>query len=271
MVHARVLIVEDEPTIGELLCGILDVHGFQSRLAMTGREGVKVAMDWRPDLVLLDVMLPDMDGFEVCRTIRSTAGTPVPGIVMLTALITHEGRLRGFRSGTDRFLTKPFQVDSLVSELESVLQEYRSGRRGLRSSTALLADAEATFVNQVHDLLVDLAQKTPLSPAEIESIGAGLKDLGERIRQWGSSHPAGTPEALSKWELVCQVYRDRFETHLTCSDTAVPPDRDRLHELFGLTSNQQPIAVTAALADQIDFPDHGSVAVLVRRYSGLPV
>jgi two-component system, OmpR family, response regulator len=270
MYSARVLIVEDEPMIGELLCDILESHGFQSRLALTGQEGMTQAAHWQPDLVVLDVMLPDVNGFEVCRSIRSNAVDQSPGIVMLTGMISHEGRVQAFGSGTDRFLTKPFTVTSLVDEIESVLREYHSGSDGLRSSVSLSADEEPLLEKQVSELLVHLAQKTPLSPREIESIGQTLLDLGRRIREWDHSHLRAKEKSPPRWELVCQVYRDRMETHLTCSDVSLAPERDRLHELFELSSNREEIPIDHSLANRIDFPDHGSVAVLTRNYTQTP-
>jgi DNA-binding response OmpR family regulator len=261
MPNTRVLIVEDEPMIGELLCGVFDMHGYQARLASTGKDGLDQASDWQPDIVLLDVMLPDIDGFEVCRSIRAQgAGL---GIVMLTGMMTHEGRVRGFGSGTDRFLTKPFNVTSLMSEVESVLQEYKTNDRelGLRTTTALAANPPVDFERSLADFLVQLAQSTPLSPGDIEAVGIGLTEIARLIRQWEQTH-----SSTSAWRLVCRVYRDRIETRLECADTAPPEQRDRLHELFHLASNNDQI-VARGLANRIDFPDHGSVAVLIREYS----
>jgi DNA-binding response OmpR family regulator len=260
MSNTRVLIVEDEPMIGELLCGVFDMHGYQARLACTGKDGLHQASDWCPDIVLLDVMLPDIDGFEVCRSIRAQGAGP--GIVMLTGMMTHEGRVRGFGSGTDRFLTKPFNVTSLMSEVESVLEEYKTTDRevGLRTTTVLAASPSVDFERSLADFLVQLAQKTPLSPRDIDAMGIGLTEIARLIRQWEQTH-----SAKSSWQLVCRVYRDRIETRLECADTAPPEQRDRLHELFHLASNKDPI-VAQGLANRIDFPDHGSVAVLVREY-----
>jgi DNA-binding response OmpR family regulator len=259
----RVLVVEDELAIAELLCGVIDMHGYQSRLAVTGVEGLQQVDDWNPELVLLDIMLPDMDGFEVCRSIRDRPALRQPGIVMLTGMLNQEGRLRGFRSGTDRFLSKPFDVATLVSQIESVLREYRLDQEtGLRQSVHLPTATREAFDRALARLLVDLAQATPLPTVEIDALGSTLSELGQRIGEWHRSHP---PQ--SAWRLACRVFRDRIETRLECDDTAQPPETDRLHELFRLPSNDDDLQLGGPLADRIEFPDHGSIAVLTRHFA----
>jgi len=105
---ARLLVVDDEPTILELLSGSLRLAGFEAMTAASGAEAARAVASGRPDLVLLDVMLPDGDGFEVLRRIRS-GGAEVP-VIFLTARDKVPDRVQGFAVGGDDYVTKPYRV-----------------------------------------------------------------------------------------------------------------------------------------------------------------
>ncbi|MCQ9182999.1 response regulator transcription factor [Streptomyces sp. IBSBF 2953] len=118
----RVLVVDDDPTVSEVVAGYLDRAGFAVDVAADGPTAVAQAARRKPDLVVLDLMLPGMDGLEVCRRIRAAAPLPV---IMLTARGDEEDRILGLEVGADDYVTKPFSPRELVLRVESVLR--RSG------------------------------------------------------------------------------------------------------------------------------------------------
>jgi two-component system OmpR family response regulator len=120
---ARLLVVDDEATILELLSGSLRLAGFEVVTAASGAEAVQAAASSRPDLVLLDVMMPDGDGFEALRRIRSQ-GSEVP-VIFLTARDEVTDRVRGFDVGGDDYVTKPFSLDELLGRIRAVLKRTR--------------------------------------------------------------------------------------------------------------------------------------------------
>jgi two-component system OmpR family response regulator len=120
---ARLLVVDDEATILELLSGSLRLAGFEVVAAANSAEAVRAAASSRPDLVLLDVMMPDADGFEALRRIRSE-GSEVP-VIFLTALDEVPARVRGFDVGGDDYVTKPFSLDELLGRIRAVLKRTR--------------------------------------------------------------------------------------------------------------------------------------------------
>jgi two-component system OmpR family response regulator len=122
---ARLLVVDDEATILELLSGSLRLAGFEVVTAASGAEAVQAAASSRPDLVLLDVMMPDGDGFEALRRIRS-GGSEVP-VIFLTARDEVPARVRGFDAGGDDYVTKPFSLDELLGRIRAVLKRTRPG------------------------------------------------------------------------------------------------------------------------------------------------
>ncbi|MGW0812866.1 response regulator transcription factor [Streptomyces viridiviolaceus] len=127
----HLLVVDDEPTVRELLRTALRYAGFDVEAAATGQEALDLAARRAPDLVLLDVMLPDMDGFEVIRRLRSQPRSPLPGqggdvaVLFVTARDDRQDRLDGLRLGGDDYVTKPFDLEELIARIHAVLRRTR--------------------------------------------------------------------------------------------------------------------------------------------------
>ena len=121
---ARLLVVDDEATILELLSGSLRLAGFEVVTAASGAGAVRAAASSRPDLVLLDVLMPDGDGFEALRRIRS-GGCEVP-VIFLTARDEVPDRVKGFAVGADDYVTKPFSLEELLGRIRAVLKRTRA-------------------------------------------------------------------------------------------------------------------------------------------------
>jgi two-component system, OmpR family, response regulator len=138
-----VLAVDDEEHITELLAMALGFNGFDVERAASGRAALGAIERRRPDLIILDVMLPDLDGFEVARRLRQTegAGTRVP-VIFLTARDTTADKVEGLRLGVDDYVTKPFSIEELVERVKAVLR--RAGGKGP-------GENKLTY----HDLVID--------------------------------------------------------------------------------------------------------------------
>ncbi|WP_435881559.1 response regulator transcription factor [Streptomyces xanthochromogenes] len=122
-IESRILVVDDDPTVAEVVTGYLERAGHAVDLAVDGPAALRAAAARRPDLVVLDLMLPGMDGLEVCRRLRATA--PVP-VIMLTARGDEDDRILGLEIGADDYVTKPFSPRELVLRVESVLRRARA-------------------------------------------------------------------------------------------------------------------------------------------------
>jgi two-component system OmpR family response regulator len=122
---ARLLVVDDEATILGLLSGSLRLAGFEVATAASGAGAVRAAASFRPDLVLLDVMMPDGDGFEALRRMRS-GGNEVP-VIFVTARDEVPDRVKGFAVGADDYVTKPFSLEELLGRIRAVLKRTRPG------------------------------------------------------------------------------------------------------------------------------------------------
>jgi DNA-binding response OmpR family regulator len=187
----RVLVVEDEPTIAESVAARLRAEGFAVDIARDGPSGVAAAAAGRPDLVVLDVMLPGFDGLEVCRRIQAERAVPV---LMLTARDDETDVLVGLAVGADDYLTKPFSIRELAARVHALLR--RVDRGATDGSVIVLGDLEISPAerrvrlagDEVHltptefDLLVHLANR----PRAVQPRERLLAEI------WGWGDAAGT-------------------------------------------------------------------------------
>ena len=123
--RARILVVDDEPAITDLLGTALRYMGFEVTTAATGLEALQTAASASPDLIILDVMLPDLDGFEVCRRLREYRDF-VP-VIFLSARDAEDDRVTGFVRGGDDYVTKPFSLEELTLRVRALLRRTRAG------------------------------------------------------------------------------------------------------------------------------------------------
>ena len=130
-----ILIVEDDRNIADLLRLYLEKEGYEVAIAYTGLKGIEKFREVQPSLILLDVMLPEMDGWSVCRTIRSESKVP---IIMLTAKSETEDKVTGLKQGADDYITKPFEMKEVLARIEAVLR--RSGIAPERTARRLVFD-----------------------------------------------------------------------------------------------------------------------------------
>ncbi len=115
-----VVVVEDDVEMNQLQCELLDLYGMRAMAAYTGTEALEVVTHNDVDAVLLDVMLPELDGFETCRRLRSALDESLP-IIMVTALDNEECRRRGYEAGADAYFAKPFDPDELIETVRILI------------------------------------------------------------------------------------------------------------------------------------------------------
>jgi DNA-binding response OmpR family regulator len=118
----KILVVEDEPDIGQLVTHYWEKDGFRTITAVNGFEAIKKVKEDKPDLVVLDLMLPDLDGLEVCKRLRSTPHSTMLPIVMMTAKAEESDTIVGLELGADDYVTKPFSPKTLVARIKSVFR-----------------------------------------------------------------------------------------------------------------------------------------------------
>jgi two-component system OmpR family response regulator len=206
--HSRVLVVDDEENITFLLDAALRHFGFEVRVAGNGRDALREVQAFDPDVVLLDVMLPDLDGFEVVRRLRLD-GHKVP-VLFLTARDTVDDKVRGLTLGGDDYVTKPFSLEEVVARIQVILR--RQGR-GSGSSKLSLADLEMD--DDAH-VVRRAGQSIDLSPTEYKLLRFLLVNAGR---------------VLSRNQILDHVWQYDFGGHATVVETYISYLRKKIDTL----------------------------------------
>ncbi|MCB1030136.1 MAG: response regulator transcription factor [Acidimicrobiales bacterium] len=158
MGKASILLVDDEDNLRSMLEAALRHHGFEVHPVANGRSALESAATICPDLIVLDVMLPDLDGFEVCRRLRTESNqTPV---LFLTARDSTEDKVRGLTLGGDDYLVKPFSLEELIARIDTILR-----RSGFTRSDALMRCGDLILDDDAH-LVTRAGREISLSPTE---------------------------------------------------------------------------------------------------------
>jgi DNA-binding response OmpR family regulator len=189
MSERRILVADDDPDIRGLLRELLDRRGFAVTEARDGQEALRLFFDERPDLVVLDISMPGLDGWQTLERIRELSDVPV---VMLTAKDTELEKTRGLRAGADDYVTKPFGRQELLARLEALLR--RTGRR--EAEPARYSDAFVTidFAQRTVSVRGELVELTPL---EFRLLTAFVRHPNQVLTHeqllelvWGDTHAA---------------------------------------------------------------------------------
>jgi len=197
----RVLVVDDDSTVADVVRRYLERDGYAVQLAGDGETALRLAAEQRPDLVVLDLMLPGIDGLEVCRRLRASSDVPV---VMLTALGEESDRVVGLQLGADDYVTKPFSPRELALRVASVLRRARGG--GGAAEHGL--DAAAHAVLRDGDLEVDVAARRAMRRGvELALTGRELDLLVFLLRNPG--------QAFDRASLLERVWGWTFGDHST--------------------------------------------------------
>jgi two-component system OmpR family response regulator len=169
----RLLLVDDEDNLRSMLEAALRHTGFDVHPVATGRDAIDAAAEVRPDLIVLDVMLPDIDGFEVTRRLR-TNGSRIP-VLFLTARDTTEDKVRGLTLGGDDYLVKPFSLEELVARINAVLR-----RAGAARSDSVLTCADLELDDDAHRV-TRAGREVALSPTEYNLLRYLLLNQGRVV------------------------------------------------------------------------------------------
>lgn len=206
MAGARILVVDDEPKIVEVVKSYLENAGYEVRIAYSGQQALELFEETRPSLVILDLMLPDIAGEEVCEVIRKKSRVP---IIMLTARIDEESVLRGLNTGADDYVTKPFSPRQLMARVAAVLR--RAGHEG---------GASVVSFND-NDLIVDTENRSVMKAGS--EVGLTPKEFKLLVTLMG--HPR---KVFTRDELITLVMGYDYEGYDRIIDTHIKNIRQKI-------------------------------------------
>lgn len=196
------LIVEDEPEANKLLGMLIKLRGYRSASAFNGREALEQLGRGTPDVLFLDLMLPDVDGFSVCRAAKAARETCLVPVIVVSARIAERNRLDSFRAGADDFIAKPYMPDEIFKALNHAegLRE-QAGRDRIAGSARFDASAEDRTARELARLRSLILGRTPLGRTEADCINGAIERAEAVIGAWATAHPE-SPASTLDYELT---------------------------------------------------------------------
>ena len=269
------LIVEDDPDQAEMAARLLRYRQFDSTIAPTGGEGLVLARSLRPDVVLLDLMLPDTTGFDVCRCLREDRSTMLTPVVMLTALGDELNRTRGFRVGANAYVPKPYGAE----ELFKAIAEARAWRGRMEAGQVLgeihvQIHSEVAFLQEVNDFLMTVNLSSPFNREQVLALRQALLEMGQNAIEWGNRH-----QSDRLVDITYRILEDRVE--LVVRDQGPGFDRSRLRhaasaddpiahmgvrEKLGLREGGFGLMITNGMVDKMVYNEAGNEVTMVKRF-----
>jgi len=181
-----VLVVDDERDTNDILANLVQARGLKPIQVFSGSQALAEVAERKPDLILLDLMLPDIDGFELCDRVKRARGTNLIPIIMVTALQDAHHRAAGVRVGANGYLTKPFTPEQLYEMIDSGLAWHEEHKqRGTTGEINFDVRSELTYLLQASDMLADLFAHTPLSERHVKDLKQAVMEMGGNAIEWG--------------------------------------------------------------------------------------
>jgi DNA-binding response OmpR family regulator len=270
------LIVEDHPDQADMVARILRIHNIEPVVAGTGLTGLELARTLAPDVVLLDLMLPDISGFEVCRRLRTDRSTMLTPIVMLTALNDADNRVRGFRVGANAYVTKPYGIAELFRAIEAA-RAWRKEmvRSNLQGEIHVELNSEIALLNDLNDFLLHLCRETPFTNEQVLHLRQAVLEMAQNAIEWGNKHQSDRLVAIRY-----RVYSDRVE--IVVRDQGTGFDRNHLphaaapgdpfthldvRDKLGLRAGGFGLMICKGMVDDLSYNDVGNEVTLIKRFA----
>ncbi len=275
MTMATALIVEDDPDQADLVSRLVRLRELDPVVAADGASGLALARRIKPDVVLLDVMLPDLNGFEVCRRLRGDRETMLTPIVMLTALGDNTNRTQGFRVGANAYLAKPYAPDALFDAITAA-RAWRSGmeQEHIQGEIHVVLHSEIPFLQEVNDFLMSVSRAIPFSTEQVMQLRQAVMEMGQNAIEWGNRHRSD-----KLVDIIYRVLSDRVE--IVVKDQGAGFDRDKLvhaaspedptahmdvREKLGLREGGFGLLITGGMVDEMRYNDVGNQVTLIKRF-----
>lgn len=275
MPSGNVLIVEDEQEANAILAGLVKARGFAPVPLHRGSEVLPAVARYQPELILLDLMLPDLDGFILCEHLKKDRATNLIPVVMVTALNDVNHHLRGVRVGANGYVTKPFTTEKIHRAIDDALAWRREhSQRGTKGEVQFDVRGELAYLQEMNDLLADLYAHTPLTDRQIKDLKQALLEMGGNAIEWGHKKNADLPLNITyriDESCVTLVIKDqgpgfdpRTLPHAASEDN--PIGHLDVRNDLGLREGGFGIMLARGLVDEFRYNASGNQVTLVKRF-----
>ena len=272
----KALIVEDDLDQAEMLALMLASRDYQVEFVDTGQEALRLARSIAPQLIFLDLMLPDMTGFDVCRDLRSDRATMLIPIIMITALGDDTHRTKGFRVGANVYVTKPYgpaDIDQAIGRVDAWRDRLTQG--AIDGEIHVEFNSELSFLQEVNDFLLNLKLARPWTNDQLFGLQQALMEMGQNAIEWGNQHRS---EALVN--IIYRIHHDHVEIVIRDQGTGFDPN-DLAHaaseddpiahmdvrEKLGLREGGFGLMISRGLVDELRHNELGNEVTLIKRFS----
>ena len=271
----KALVVEDVPETGQLLADVLRRRGFQATVFMEGKPAVPWTRANKPELILLDLMLPDVDGFTICENLKLDRETNLIPIIMVTALDTSKDMVHGLQVGANRYLTKPFTVEQLNGAINDALSwRDELQRHGTAGEIHFQLQSDTEYLDELNHLLAALFLYTGLSESQVKQLTMAVRELGTNAIEWGHQKQVDRIVTVTyriDAEKITIYIRDEgsgFDPHHV-PHAAQPEDpigHMMVREALGLREGGFGILLARGLVDDLQYNETGNEVRLVKYF-----
>ena len=184
--NRKALIVEDEQELGLILAEYLRRWGFDATILLEGKDAIEWVRRNKPDLILLDLMLPDIDGFTICETLKLDRETNLIPVIMTTALVGQEDKVHGLQVGANAYLTKPFTADALNQAIKNAF-DWLDGlcTHGTKGEIRFHLQSDTQFLEELNALLGSLFLFSGLTQQQVKQMTTAVREIGTNAIEWG--------------------------------------------------------------------------------------
>ncbi len=269
------LIVDDEPDMADVLARILRLRHIESTVMHEGSPAPAFVRAHQPDVVLLDLMLPDRDGYSVCEEIKLDRETNLTPIVMVTAMGRHEDVIKGLAVGANEYLNKPFEIDEFNATVDRALAWREDMKRcGACNEVHFQLKSDTRLLSELNDMLSSLLLHSPLSPDAAHQLTTAVREMGGNAIEWGHRKRVELPVTITyriETDRVIVTIKDTGPgfNRSDLAHAADPEDPVRhtdVRESLGLRVGGFGILMTKGLVDEMDYNQTGNEVRLVKYF-----
>lgn len=272
----KALVVEDEPETGQLLAEILRRRGYEPTVMIEGKPAVPWTQENRPELILLDLMLPDIDGYDICETLKLERDTNLIPIIMVTARDSPKDKVHGLQVGANHYLTKPFTVEQLTQAIDHALAwRHDLEHSGTEGEIHFQLQSDTEYLDELNHLLGSLFLFSGVAESQVRQLIAAVREMGTNAIEWGHKKEIDL--------IVTVTYRiDPEKVTIVIKDTGPGFDRRKLlhaakpedpvshlmvRETLGIREGGFGILMAEGLVDDLQYNEAGNEVRLIKYYS----
>ncbi len=269
-----ILIVEDDPANNEMLRQVLEDEKFKVKQTFNGKEAFEFLKTKKPDLILLDLMLPDIDGFTICQELKSKRDTNLIPIIMLTALTEHKNMIKGFKVGANKYITKPFEIFNLLIEIRNLLEWKKTvteNKGKFYEAVSFEMRSELKYLDELNQMISNFLRRTSLSETEIEELKLGIYEIGVNAMEWGNKFDEDllvkVKYEITESQITITIEDEgtgfNFKKFLDGKYKGIAQQDSRLDE--GKRLGGFGILITKKYFDEIKYNDLGNKTILIKK------